>query len=271
MIPIERIDMKAVRHILLPLLSSGFLIAGGDIKPVEPTVQTPTIATQSVWSYELEPYLLMASMTGPSKIGRAPTLEIDVDFGTILENLDIGAMVHFEAHSTTGWGYWIDYGFMDLSSDITGPVGGVTDARVRQGILEAFALYRQPLANGHFDYLAGIRWWDNDFDIKHNALPIDIKIDESWVDPVIGGRWSSPLNESWLFSLHGTIGGFGVSSDLSASGSIGFKYAMTEMMELDLQYKALWADYETGTRGQKGYFSYDVTTHGPIIGVNFKF
>lgn len=263
--------MKPIQNFLLSLLSSSFLIAGGDIAPIEPAVQTPTIPTQNGWTYELEPYLLIASMTGSSKIGRAPTLEVDVDFGTILENLDMGAMVHFEAHGSNGWGYWIDYGFMDLSSDISGPVGGVIDARVRQGILEAFVLYRQALDNGHFDYLAGIRWWDNDFDIKHNALPIDVKIDENWIDPVIGGRWSAPLNESWLFSLHGTIGGFGVSSELSASGSVGFKYEINEMMDLDLQYKTLWADYESGTRGQKGYFAYDVTTYGPIVGLNFKF
>jgi len=62
------------------------LFAGGDIVPVEPSVEEIPVAT-SAWSYELEPYMLIASMTGHSKVGRAPTLEIDVDFGTILENL----------------------------------------------------------------------------------------------------------------------------------------------------------------------------------------
>ncbi|WP_309496814.1 hypothetical protein [Sulfurovum sp.] len=260
------------RHLLLSTLCSSLLIAGGDIAPapVEPIIQTAQEEV-SAWSYELEPYLFVSSMTGPAKIGRTPTLEIDMDFGSILENLDMGAMVHFEAHNTNGWGYWLDYGFMDLSSDITGPVGGVTNARVRQGILEAFALYRQPLANGHFDYLAGIRWWDNDFDVKHNTLPVDVKIDESWVDPVIGGRWTTNINESWIFSLHGSIGGFGVSSELTASGAVALRYVINDLVDLDLQYKALWADYESGTRGTQDYFSYDVTTHGPVVGVIFKF
>jgi hypothetical protein len=30
-------------------------------------------------------------------------------------------------------------------------------------------------------------------------------------------------------------------------------------------------DYETGTAGQAGFFKYDTTTHGPIIGLIFKF
>jgi len=261
--------MKLTNLLFSSALLSSALFAGGDIVPVEPVIDAPVIETKA-WSYEFEPYMLIASMTGNSKIGRAPTLEIDVDFGKILENLDIGAMAHFEAMNRNGWGIWIDYGFMDLSSDISGPVGGVTNARVRQGILEVFGMYRQPLANGHVDYLAGIRWWDNDFDIGHNALPIDIEVEEDWVDPVVGLKWTTAINENWKFSAYGTIGGFGVASDLTAGGSVGVKYVISDLLDLDLQYKALWADYESGTKGQKGYFAYDVTTYGPIVGLNFK-
>lgn len=262
--------MKIKNILAGSLFLSSMLFAGGDIAPVEPIAEEVPVAA-STWSYELEPYMLIASMTGNSKVGRAPTLEIDIDFGTILENFDMGAMVHFEAMNQSGWGIWIDYGFMDLSSDITGPVAGVTNARVRQGTLEAFGMYRQPLASGHIDYLAGIRWWDNDFDVNHQQLPISIEVEEDWVDPVIGARWTTPINESWKFSLHGTVGGFGLASDLTASGSIGIKYVISDLLDLDLQYKALWADYESGTKGEKGYFAYDVTTYGPIVGLNFKF
>ncbi len=259
--------MKVKNILIGSIVLSSLLFSGGDIAPVEPIVEeTPEV---SEWSYELEPYMLIASMTGTSKVGHAPTLEIDMDFGTILENLDMAAMVHFEAMNTNGWGIWLDYGFMDLSSDITGSVGGVTNARVRQGTLEAFGMYRQTLTEGHIDYLAGIRWWDNDFDIGHNTLPIDIEVEEDWVDLVVGARWTTPINEDWKFSMLGTIGGLG--SDLTASGSVGVKYVISDLLDLDLQYKALWADYESGTRGQRGYFSYDVTTYGPIIGLNFKF
>jgi len=264
--------MKFTTLLLSSTLLSSTLFAGGDIVPVEPAIgEVVPQAITSPWSFELEPYLLISSMSGTSKIGRAPTLEIDVDFGTILENLDIGAMAHFEAHNQNGWGLWLDYGFMDLSSDISGPVGGVTNARVRQGMLEAFGMYRQPLANGTIDYLAGIRWWDNDFDIDHQAIPGAINIEEDWVDPVVGARWTTALNESWKFSMVGTIGGFGIASDLTASGSVGVKYVINDLLDLDLQYKALWADYESGTKGQAGYFAYDTTTYGPIIGLNFKF
>ena len=259
-----------IKNLLLgSALLSSILFAGGDIAPVEPVVVEIPVA--NTWSFEFEPYMIIASMSGDSKIGRSPTVEIDMDFGDILEKLDIGAIAHFEALHQSGWGIWLDYGFMDLSSDITGPIGGVTDMRMRQGTLEAFAMYRQPLGSGNIDYLAGIRWWDNDIDVSHNLLPLDVEVKEDWVDPVIGARWSTKINENWKFSVLGTVGGFGIGSDLTASGSVGVKYVINDLLDLDLQYKALWADYESGTKGQKGYFAYDVTTYGPIIGLNFKF
>ena len=263
--------MKLQSILLSSALLSSTLFAGGGIVPVESAVEEIAVET-SAWSFEFEPYMLIASMSGDVHIGRVPNATpIDVDFGKILENLDMAAMAHFEAHNSNGWGLWLDYGFMDLSSDITGPVGGVTNASVRQGTLEAFGMYRQTLSNGYIDYLAGIRWWDNDFDISHNTLPVDIEIEEDWVDLVVGARWTTAINESWKFSVLGTIGGLGLESDLTASAAIGVKYVINDLLDLDLQYKALWADYETGTKGQKGYFAYDVTTYGPIIGLNFKF
>ncbi len=263
--------------IISALVASTLAMAGGDIAPIEEEVAlvepiiVEEIPAANAWSFEFEPYMLIASMSGDSTIGRSPTVEIDMNFGDILEKLDIGAMAHFEVHHENGWGLWLDYGFMDLSSDITGPVGGVTDMRMRQGTLEAFAMYRQPLANGNIDYLAGIRWWDNDIDVSHNLLPVEIEVEEDWVDPVVGARWSTTINDVWKFMIVGTVGGFGIGSDLTASGAIGVKYVISDLLDLDLQYKALWADYESGTKGQKGYFAYDVTTYGPIVGLNFKF
>jgi len=36
-------------------------------------------------------------------------------------------------------------------------------------------------------------------------------------------------------------------------------------------YKGLWVDYEDGSQGERGYFSYDTLTHGPVVGFIYKF
>ena len=227
------------------------------------------------WSFAFEPYVLASSIEGDASVGRATGVEVDVDMSDILETLEMAFMGHFEAHHSNGWGVALDYGFMNLGADISGPRGGVVDAKVRQGVFEAMLIRQRQLGDGSLEYLAGIRWWDNDVDVEIDPAVLPgtaaFEIEEDWVDLILGVRWSKPVNDQWTMHLRGDIGGFGVASDFTSTLSAGFHYKMTESTDLDLQYKATWVDFETGAPGQSGYFRYDTVTHGPLIGVIFKF
>ena len=227
------------------------------------------------WSYQFEPYLLASTIEGDAGLGRATGVDIAVDFGDILEILDIGFMGHFEAMHSGGWGVALDYGFMDLSVDISGPRGGIINAGVHQGVLEALLVRRRQIGNGHLDYLAGVRRWDNDIDVVVDpaVLPgtATASVNQDWIDLVIGARWSKPINARWDFLVRGDIGGMGVESDFTSAIATGVHFKMTDSMDLNLQYKATWVDFETGTPGQPGYFKYDTVTHGPVIGLIFIF
>ena len=227
------------------------------------------------WSFQFEPYMLASTIEGDAGLGRVTGAEVDVDFSDILEVLDIGAMLHFEAIHSSGWGAILDYGFMNLSDEVSGPRAGVARAEVSQGVLEALVVRRRSSGEGYIDYLAGIRWWDNDIDVTIDpaVLPgtVASDIDEDWVDLVFGVRWSNPMNAKWTFNLRGDVGGLGLESDVTASVAAGFHYQLGESLDLDLQYKALWVDYETGSRGRPGYFAYDTVTHGPVLGFILNF
>ncbi len=233
------------------------------------------VAKQKNWSFDLEPYLMATNIEGSASVGRATGVDVDIEFSDILETLNMAAMIHFEAHHKSGWGVWLDYGFMDLSQDTTGPVGGVASTDLRQGVLEAFALYRQELTQGKIDYIAGIRWWDNDIDATIDSAIFpgsrSIKVRADWLDAVIGARWTHYINENWHFRLRGDIGGLGLSSDFTGTASVGIIYVINDLMDIDFTYKATWVDYEEGTRSTPDYFEYDTVTHGPILGLNFKF
>ncbi|MFT5141068.1 MAG: hypothetical protein ACI9CB_002739 [Rhodothermales bacterium] len=235
----------------------------------------PTGAQADNWSYEFEPYLLMSSIEGDSGIGRVNGAPVDVNFDQILEVLDAGFMGHFEAQNTNGWGIALDYGFMDLRQDTVDPRGGVQNARLRQGVLEALLTKRHEKGDGHVDYFAGFRWWDNDIFLSVNpaVLPGDLRVDinEDWIDLVFGARMMRPISEKWQFNLRGDIGGFGMQADFTAVVALAFRYEISDLMDLDLQYRAMWVDYENGTAGQAGAYSYDTVTHGPILGLVFKF
>ena len=184
-------------------------------------------------------------------------------------------MLHFEAHSSNGWGVALDYAFMDLNADISGPRGGVIDADVRQGVLETLIMRRSEFRGGQLDVMGGFRWWDNDIDVEIDpaVLPGTAEFDaeEDWFDLVMGLRWTSDINDQWTMQLRGDIGGLGLEADFTSTLAASFRFAMSQSVDLDLQYKATWVDYKTGSRGSPGYFQYDTVTHGPVIGFIFKF
>lgn len=228
------------------------------------------------WSYQLEPYLMVTSIKGDATIGRTNQADVDVDFDTILDNLDAAAMVHFEAHHESGWGAVFDYGFMDLGGNKTSSNGNSTDVSVRQGVLELQALYRNKLSDGFLDYFAGVRWWDNDIDVTLDFTirpenNFNKEIESDWVDPVVGVRWIKNIDDKWTFLAQADIGGFGLASDFTSSVQSGVMYKISDLMTLDLKYKATWVDFEEGTKGQQGYFGYDTVTHGTVIGLTFNF
>lgn len=235
----------------------------------------PTLVQASDWSHEVELYLLGTSIEGDASIGRVTGAEVDVDFGDILERLNLAGMVHYEAHHTSGWGTAIDYSFMDLRDDLSGPQGGVADFKVRQGVLQVDVMYRVPLGSGTLDYLGGFRWWDNDFKVTIDPAVLPGSVTgssrEDWADLFVGARWIAPVSDNWNVMIRGDVGGLGLEADFTASLAANFRYAMNDAWALDLGYKATWVDYDSGTPGQPGYFAYDTVTHGPQLGVIYNF
>jgi len=241
------------------------------------TTGTLALATNSAnadaWSYTIEPYLLPVRIDGDAGIGRIDNVDLDVDFDDILDSLQLGGMLHFEAHHENDWGFALDYVFMDLSKNTSGPRGAVLDVDVFEGVFEALLIKGPGLGSEGFDYIAGLRWWNIEVDV--DFVPVILpetlsrKVEENWVDAFIGARWKKQINEKWLFSLRGDVGAG--ESDFTWEVITGFRYSFRDSMAIDLGLRVLDVDYETGTSGQPDYFKYDTTTYGPIIGLAFKF
>ena len=227
------------------------------------------------WDFTIKPYLIATSIEGNAGMGRVVGIPVDVDFSTILENLSMAAMINFEAQHKNGWGFILDYGFMDLGADSTIGFGGVVDASLRQGILEALVTSNIGEANSGLDAYAGVRWWDNQIraSVDPAILPgsLNPRIDESWVDPIIGMRWTNQLSDNWDLLLRGDVGGFGIASDFTWSATATALYSFSDRFVLELGYRALDVDYDNGNASDQGFFAYDTTTHGPLLGLLIRF
>jgi hypothetical protein len=228
---------------------------------------------EKIWSYQIEPYLLGVNIDGDAGIGRVSGADVDISTSDILDSLDLAGMVHFEAHHDSGWGVGLDYACMDLSDDLTGPLGGVLDAEVFEGVFDAFVVKRSGSGDRQLDYFGGLRWWNIEVDVVIDpaVLPgtASRSVEEDWIDGFIGARWKNPIGEKWLFSLRGDVGAG--AADFTWKVATGFRYRIGDSTALDLAYIALGVDYEDGNPGEPGYFMYDTITHGPAVGFQFQF
>ena len=274
--------MKILKNILLSsVILSSVLSAENEITATENVLKSETIKS---WSNEFQLYGLILWMQGNSTLGRLPNAKINMGADDIFKSLKMGAMLHYEGLASNGWGIWLDYAFMNLgfNGDITSKkteliqVDGNTG--VYQGIMEAFIKYQSMLDKGYIDWYGGIRWWHNDFDFNFdldmngNKIPLaSSSRTYDWYDPVVGFRWTYPINEKWSVRFRGDIGGFGIASNFTAAVETVALYDITDVWQLKMSFKSLWVDYEEGTKGTANYFSYDTANFGPIIAITYKF
>ncbi len=228
------------------------------------------------WAFSVEPYVFLPSIKGDTSLRSLNNVDVDISIRDIFDNLKMAAMIHLESTYQNNWGIAFDFGLMDLENDIPGIVNGIFHtAGVKQTIIELLFFNRSTIKGGVFDVFLGARRWKNKIRLERSQgvllPPIARQRDENWVDAVIGARAYFDIAEDWQVMVRGDIGGFGLSSDFTAKTAAGVMYHITDAIVIDIQYQALWVDYETGTRDTADYFAYDTVTHGPLIGLIFTF
>jgi hypothetical protein len=230
-------------------------------------------ATAQDWEFLVAPYVLVPSITGDASLGRIEGADVDVSSSDILKSLDLGAMIQVEGRHSSSYGFVINYAFMDLSNNASGPLGFVdVESNVFQGVLEAFGSRRFLYQGGTVDLYGGLRWWDINLGVEAETPLGSRKFsrNEDWVDPVLGARWLPRIAEQWRLLIQGDVGGFGAASQFSWCAQAGVLWDVSEMTSVTVLYKALGVDYHTGARHTASYFEYDTITQGPLIGVIFR-
>jgi len=220
--------------------------------------------TPSAWNFNVEIYGQLTNIDGSTQVG---SIDVPLDLSTndIFSKLKMGGMLHTEGLHHSGWGYSLDYAFMNLDAD---PVNGL----LHQGVLEAKGFKRYDYSFGSIDYMAGIRWWDITLErdgLTNNSRESGV----DWIDYVVGVRYSKQLTQDWSFE---TLVDAGAGTDTKFTGQIntGVRYAITDWSELHLAYKAVWVDYDNGNEPGVGggiHYGYDTATHGVVMGWNIKF
>jgi len=227
------------------------------------------------WAYSAAAYLWMANINGTQTV-KGQEADLDVSFGDVLDVLDFAAEARIEGMKDNRWGFFIDGTYLKLGPEAKqGPIH--IDVGYKYWLWELGGIYRANTwgtDNGHaaVDLLLGGRYtsMDVDLDFKSSPLP-NVDGSQSWTDLFAGARLVTDLPNNWSMILRGDIGGFGIggSSDLALQGTLLFDWNFSPNWDLLAGYRALYQDYESGRGATK--FAYDATTHGPLLGVAYRF
>ncbi len=218
------------------------------------------------WQFLFEPYFMAPYMDGRSAIGPVD-VRVSSNPSAIFNNLNWGIMGLLEVNNGR-FGLAFDGTYMNLEASRDGFVDRIGG---HQGAYSVIALVR---IERHAEAYAGIRV--NDLGVNLSGTgplgnPQSASRSETWVDPIIGMRVTLPLSRTIDLTTLADVGGFGVGSDITVQTWPTLGFRLSDSIHAKLGYRLIYTKYETDGSQLADRFVYDVLTHGPTLGVQFRF
>jgi hypothetical protein len=239
------------------------------------TVLALPVAAADDWDFALSPYAWLAGIDGEiGTLPGAPPAPVDVSPSDVVDDVDVALMLLFSAKRGRH-GVFADLFYADIQSEeeiIPPPLDLALRVRAENTIASLayqYEFFRADDASA--DVLVGARYWDMTSRLAFGGgagflAGRQLKSSESWTDPLLGIKGSTPLGASRFYlEGGGSVGGFGVGSDLyyEVSGAIGYRW--NAAIGTALGYRLFDVDYDSGG------FSYDVRQAGWQFGLTWQF
>jgi len=226
--------------------------------------------TADPWRFDFDIIGWGPSVSGSIGVG-GHQANVDVGLDTLLGDLNGIAMLGFELRKEK-FGFYTQPNWISLETDgNVGPLHATDDMQI--WIVDAAGFYQlgkwgqeKPVT---LDALAGVRYWhvSDELTLKGPRGIINYNNSDSTylIDPIIGLRTKIYLTRKLSVSLHGDVGGFGVSdnsSDLTwqALGMLGYDF--TRHFSLAVGYRAL-STYQPDGKNM------DLLLHGGFLALDF--
>jgi hypothetical protein len=163
------------------------------------------------WKVSL--YLWTMAMDGELAIGPI-TADVDVSFSELISALDYGGQMAFRRD----WGRNVlifDLTYMSFSpDDVQAPLGGTVSTDLTLPMYQAYYGRKWAYHDGSFGWLVGARYLE--MDVELNLVPnvppdvrITRKASPDLTNFLVGGMFSQPIGEKWIFNLQAdtSVGG----------------------------------------------------------------
>ncbi len=266
----------------------------------DPDADAPPASTSPRWQFSFEPYGLVPIGVNGDVTARGRTADVSVDLGDILESLDMAFFGRFEGwRGPVGFIFDTSYSSVSANSEVSLPLRNEnrqldidTDVQAQFTRFDFGAGYRfgikNPQAETEFglgpvliDVIAGLRVQnlqqeldlDADLNLRRN---LDIQRDfekrktTTVVEPLLSSRIRWNLSEKLAAGLRGDISGFGIDGlTLTWAVQGGIDWMFSGNTSLLLGYRVGQLKYSTGSGDDE--FGADLVSHGPYLGMRFRF
>jgi hypothetical protein len=218
------------------------------------------------WHFFVAPYLWASGMEGSVGVKGVTTVPVDVSFGDVMENFDLGFLGRFEGRrNRTGFG--IDVAYMNLGADVTGPVTGQLGlgADVRSLTAEGIFTYRvvgHDAQESFVDLIGGARYMKNRAGLareRDGEEIADTSQTLDWIDALAGARARLPVVGK--VALHGRTDIAGLGSDFSWNLQGGVDVTFGTHWKTGAGYRYFDVDYDKGEGVERKIWQ--ITYQGP--------
>lgn len=179
------------------------------------------------WQWSITPYMWATDISEDLRLDGAVVGGGDTDFNDLVDKVDSSLQLHFEG-TRERWGLFADVNYVDLSDSATGEMGlGRLDVDIEEAIFEAGAIYRPGGRSGRLDLLFGARLLevDENYRLQIGELPpLEVSVDESYLDALVGARYTIPLSQRWALSFRGDLSVGGTDFIWTAQGLVGWRF-----------------------------------------------
>jgi hypothetical protein len=235
-----------------------------------PSLEEPRLVTttDSGWRVSTSLYGWFTRLDGDMTF-RGTTVPVDVPFDKIFDNLKFTFMGLAEVGKGR-WSFMSDLFYARLEPSVSTQRADF-DSQIEQFVGNFAVFYNiVETSTTRFDTYAGARvnWMETDVDVQGKVLGVadfSDSAEKTWVDPIIGFRVHHDLTDKFFIRALADIGGFGVSSDITWQGMASLGYRVTDNASVGLGYRGIGTDYTNGGT------TYDVVSHGLLLGFEYKF
>jgi len=247
------------------LVASSLALAGGDIAPVEPVVETPVVENTNSWKNEVSIYAWLPSITANTPLPDSGGDSIDAE--DILDKLKMVFMGGYSGRNDT-WSAYADVIYIDLgdSKNHTFPNNDVAHVSLDMKTLLVNAGVGYNLVDtgdGILDVTAGVRYLDLEVDINTEGhVDRDVSASKDFTDFFIGVKGYKNINKNWYIPYEADIGTGDSKLSYQLFAGVGYRY---DWGDVKLGYRYLEYDMEDDAIVE------DLALSGAVLGVSIKF